>query len=624
MSKIKLINENGVIKGIDPQTGEEIPVEFDSLNIDRSLIDGTPVPGYETEATNITQTSDYDSESFLEVQGNEVFLIYHSGSEHAANDSVVNQRVATYDDLRKNGAQAFVNATEETIASDSSYGIRQHSVGKAPDGTLVMWYRRWQDGGTHIDLRYKTLAPDADSWSSATVASSGLSAPAPFGGSVQTSNGLMQLMYDSSSGDVVAKFAQNESGTSWGNETTVVSGSNYQEPTPCAVTEDHLVVLTRSNTTESPIPYVTSSDGGATWDSDSTMTIRGNTGTPVWASKTGQNEVTVLLGDRDQYALYGWKVSAREFWQDPSILEDAPRMELAKAIEGSRTANYGYPTTCTVGPGEKHVLMTWYDGDGDPGTDQVTDVWVGSMPSFGGSPYYLDPSDLTDVDGRQLNELPYLFKEDWGDNPNWVFDDVQNTYIIERSGQAVGTVTDAHDAQQLTGYRRPPWQASEVGGSTFTQGSLEWDASGGNMVAFLDEGALTVGRWAVDFEWTTLGTDDDDLRVGPMRSGNSNYWSVILFDTGNVILRKEDGGNMTSVQTSSWGESGTGDTERHLLEVYRYPGGTWDVQIDGQSLSGFPVVDSFVPSNVDATRLRMTDSGGGSAITVRSFLASPL
>ncbi|WP_338756489.1 hypothetical protein V9T20_12820 (plasmid) [Halobacterium salinarum] len=31
MAKIKLINENGVIKGIDPETGEEVPVEFEDL-----------------------------------------------------------------------------------------------------------------------------------------------------------------------------------------------------------------------------------------------------------------------------------------------------------------------------------------------------------------------------------------------------------------------------------------------------------------------------------------------------------------------------------------------------------------------------------------------------------------
>ena len=36
MSKIKLINENGVIKGIDPDTGEEVPIEIDSLSVNET------------------------------------------------------------------------------------------------------------------------------------------------------------------------------------------------------------------------------------------------------------------------------------------------------------------------------------------------------------------------------------------------------------------------------------------------------------------------------------------------------------------------------------------------------------------------------------------------------------
>ncbi len=36
MSAIKLVNVDGVIKGIDPETGEEVPIEFDSLDVDET------------------------------------------------------------------------------------------------------------------------------------------------------------------------------------------------------------------------------------------------------------------------------------------------------------------------------------------------------------------------------------------------------------------------------------------------------------------------------------------------------------------------------------------------------------------------------------------------------------
>jgi len=40
MTDIKLINENGVIKGIDPETGEEVPVSFDELSTDQLSLTG--------------------------------------------------------------------------------------------------------------------------------------------------------------------------------------------------------------------------------------------------------------------------------------------------------------------------------------------------------------------------------------------------------------------------------------------------------------------------------------------------------------------------------------------------------------------------------------------------------
>ncbi|MDL0127055.1 glucosamine inositolphosphorylceramide transferase family protein [Halobacterium salinarum] len=50
MAKIKLINENGVIKGIDPETGEEVPVEFEDLE----------TQSVSTEEASITQSFDID------------------------------------------------------------------------------------------------------------------------------------------------------------------------------------------------------------------------------------------------------------------------------------------------------------------------------------------------------------------------------------------------------------------------------------------------------------------------------------------------------------------------------------------------------------------------------------
>ncbi|NHX36760.1 MULTISPECIES: hypothetical protein [Halolamina] len=44
MTDIKLINENGVIKGIDPDTGEEVPVSFEELSTGVAFTD--PVTMY--------------------------------------------------------------------------------------------------------------------------------------------------------------------------------------------------------------------------------------------------------------------------------------------------------------------------------------------------------------------------------------------------------------------------------------------------------------------------------------------------------------------------------------------------------------------------------------------------
>lgn len=102
MSKIKLVNENGVIKGIDPETGDEVPVEFDDLvsssvsagelDINGEIVTPDTLSDVESELgagekTVIPAGGDYTVSSTISIASNTT-LIIQQGTSFTLADSL--------------------------------------------------------------------------------------------------------------------------------------------------------------------------------------------------------------------------------------------------------------------------------------------------------------------------------------------------------------------------------------------------------------------------------------------------------------------------------------------------------------------------------------------------------
>jgi hypothetical protein len=191
----------------------------------------------------------------------------------------------------------------------------------------------------------------------------------PFGGVAETSNGLLTAFY-SHQWDI--EILLSEDGKTWSDSRTIATpppDRKFCEPVPCAVTREKTLVFCRDNAT-GDFCALKSADGGTTW-SDPVYFNPTNSPSPkpLWAKKTGPNELTALWGDRDDGYIYAVSMSAHLAWQDPTEIDREPRYRLHKQVGDADAASYwdgtagdfGYPTFVKLGPTKSDVFVTFYD-----------------------------------------------------------------------------------------------------------------------------------------------------------------------------------------------------------------------------------------------------------------------
>lgn len=376
MPNIKLINENGVIKAVDTSTGNQVPVELESLTTEK--INNEFVPGFQTAVQNVTDDANYHVEPIpLVVNNDEVLVVNRVGDSHIDNSGKLVGRLYNF--------RTGTFGTQFDIADDATYDDRNHSVIHDEDsGRIVVMYRT-ADAATNSTQAIYTVESNVDTptqWSSRTDITSTFSASvsSPFGNYAITSNGLMVLGYGTNYAEAIFST---DGGQTWGSPTTVIDTTgtdeiDVREPTPVAITEDKIVVIGREHVGNSGFA-VRSSDGGGTWESDFWYVHAGSmdgdesVNFPLWAERTGEY-VTTVWGDRHNMRGYVAQIANDRFWTDPSLLAVEPARSF---WEERDQGDWGYPTFCQVGANPENLLVFWYSTRASSNAD----IWMGSLPA---------------------------------------------------------------------------------------------------------------------------------------------------------------------------------------------------------------------------------------------------
>lgn len=185
-----------------------------------------------------------------------------------------------------------------TLVDDATYDDRNPGGGAVSTGTLLVFYARYNAGtDTWNDIRILRSTDGGTNWTDVGAIATGTDEVfSPYGPLVEMPGGvLMQTFYgrDGSTRRIWAQFSTDD-GLTWGSEVVVVS-SGTLEPTEGAAVfldgtvqaDSRLVLVTRDN--GGVMRQYRSSDGGATWTDQGTLSFSVGSGTDVspWLYKDG-------------------------------------------------------------------------------------------------------------------------------------------------------------------------------------------------------------------------------------------------------------------------------------------------------------------------------------------------
>jgi hypothetical protein len=194
--------------------------------------------------------------------------------------------------------------------------------------------------------------------------------PWPFGDYIKTSQGLMTQFYCRWDVEVMLST---EGGKSWTNNQLVFESSEdnrmLAEPSPCAITEDKVIIFGRDQST-GDFYAIRSEDGGESWGEPIFFSpTSGSTPCPIRVKKTNANEITAVWGDRDDGFIYAARMDAELAWKDPTLLEEEPKKQVHQQTGQDETMSYwdgvagdfGYPTMVQWGSSPDKSVIVFYD-----------------------------------------------------------------------------------------------------------------------------------------------------------------------------------------------------------------------------------------------------------------------
>lgn len=334
-----------------------------------------------------SDTYDGAVSQIVQVGSGDLLLFYHqSGLGHFGPDG----RVV----MRRSTDQGRTWSEEREIHNESRRDILDPSVLYNPDsGRIVLFYVATgfaesidspQDLATqpereNFDTGFLVSTDYGRTWSAPTTLTDQLVGDfvIPFGGGVQTEQGLLTCFY---SGDRrIQGLVSDDGGETWNRQITIAdspSGRELCEPVPCRISGARILIFGRDNAT-GDFYAIKSQDAGQTWTEpmffNPTDSEKPN---PIWVKRTGPNRVTAVWGDRDDLYIYVVSMSAQLAWQDPTAMAGESRKRLHKHVRASKTAfgasdtaaywddsagDFGYPTFTQTGPDRSDILVTFYD-----------------------------------------------------------------------------------------------------------------------------------------------------------------------------------------------------------------------------------------------------------------------
>lgn len=392
-------------------------------------VDTTQEAGYGGEAfgkrtlvdTAATATA-YESEpQLLEVGDNKILCAYRSGADHNGVEGRVVCRISETNGLRW--------GEEIVIDDESNHDVRNPVLGRDPSsGRVICVYRTDDNVGNHDDVYFRTSTDDGATWSARTSLGASLTGSgriAPFGPIVETSNGLMVVIY-SVPDDFAEALFSTDGGQSWGNRTTIYdtepSANGYNEPWVIALDQNDLVIGGRiEGTANDEFHFWRSANGGSSWSFLGVVDFHdgGNLSLPGPCSiAEGLNGdiITVWQGRDPLHQLYIKTLTAAQFDADPTDSIDRTAAVAHTTLEDGFFANYattgggsqefGYPFLLQTSQG--NMLCAWYDSAN--GGNTRTAIYIRSIASYAA----VDPGGPTT---NTITALFAAFVKDTGPPP---------------------------------------------------------------------------------------------------------------------------------------------------------------------------------------------------------------
>jgi hypothetical protein len=260
---------------------------------------------------------------------------------------------------------------DEIIPIERPHKINNDSFG-AIDGEYHLFSRESdRSSNSYVDLLH-ARSEGGESWDVQSISSvTQISEAIPMGKPIETSRGILVLIYGNSKIETIESA---DGGDSWSSngiiaDSSGVSGRDIVEPYGAVVggAGDNVLIYGREN--EGNAVYsLKSADGGGSFNTPSYFQIGDSSDDKILSVIMGDpNTLTVLISDRSRGGLYRRDVDATKAFADPTILGSANETLIDTQDGGS--LEFGYPYTTRIGTSGESILAAWYDdedGDGNP------------------------------------------------------------------------------------------------------------------------------------------------------------------------------------------------------------------------------------------------------------------
>ena len=336
--------------------------------------------------------------AFLNVPGiakldaDHLLLVYRQGTDHATTtDGKIVYKIGTI------GSDYSVTwGSQADVYDDASLDCRDSEVTVLSDGTPIVSFFTW-NGATTYDIKTVTGSWNGSTvtWGTPVSVGTSFTAEACTAKVVELWNGdLLLPVYGNNGGNhTAATVKSTDGGATWGSQTTIVTGTvgtgdNWTEPYMILLADGRLHCLVREDT-DDRIYRTLSSDGGATWSTPTDEFPANARPAHIQVQSGGLLYVSRADGQGD--TVYRESSDYGETWTDETVVDATGTMNEYASIVQINPYRYGvaysYRTTST----DADIAFVQFTDAAN--LDLIAGIG-GTTTSSGGAS---DLDDLTDV-----------------------------------------------------------------------------------------------------------------------------------------------------------------------------------------------------------------------------------